>query len=100
MLKAVSRDTLTSQTAITLKRYILIEDLPVGTKLPSERELSEILVVSRNIVREALSALVAEKVVVKHTGKGTFVADFDRQATAISLPLTVNQDGTTAKDVP
>ena len=99
MLKAVSRDTLTSQTAITLKRYILVEDLPAGAKLPSERELSDTLAVSRNIVREALSALVAEGVVVKQTGKGTFVAEFDRQAIAVSLPLTVNQDGTTAKDV-
>lgn len=99
MLKAVSRDTLTHQTAVTLKRFILTENLPVGEKLPSERELSETLAVSRNIVREALSALVAEGVVVKHTGKGTFVAEFDRQAMAISLPLVVSQDGTTAEEV-
>ncbi|MDJ0754193.1 MAG: FadR/GntR family transcriptional regulator [Ardenticatenaceae bacterium] len=99
MLKAVSRDTLTHQTAITLKRFILTESLPVGEKLPSERELSEMLAVSRNIVREALSALVAEGVVVKHTGKGTFVAEFDRQAVAISLPLVVSQDDTTAEEV-
>ena len=99
MLSAVSRDTLTHQTVVTLKRYILVEDLPAGRRLPSERELSETLAISRNIVREALSALVAEGIVVKRTGKGTFVADFDRQAVAIALPLTVNQNGTTAKDV-
>jgi DNA-binding FadR family transcriptional regulator len=64
LLKAVSRDTLTRQAADTLKRFILSEDLASGTKLPSERELSEALAVSRNIVREALSGLAAEGSVV------------------------------------
>ncbi len=99
MLTAVSRDTLTQQAAETLKRFILIEDLSTGSKLPSERELSESLAVSRNIVREALSTLVAEGVVKKYAGKGTYVGEFDRQAARIALPLTVNQDGTTTQEV-
>lgn len=99
MLKAVSRDTLTQQAIETLKRFILVEDFPIGTKLPSERELSETLAVSRNIVREALSALEAEGVVVKHAGKGTFVGDFDRHEARISLPLTVTQGGQSARDL-
>ncbi len=99
MLKAVSRDTLTRQATITLKRFILVEDFSVGTKLPSERELSETLAVSRNIVREALSALAAEDVVVKHAGKGTFVGEFDRQQARISLPVTVIKGGQSAQDL-
>ena len=99
MLQAVSRDTLTRQAAETLKRFILVEDFPAGTKLPSERELSETLAVSRNIVRESLSALAAEGVIVKHAGKGTFVGEFDRREARISLPLNVAQEGQSAKDL-
>ena len=99
LLTEVSRDTLMSQAADTLKRFILAEELVAGSKLPSERELSEILAVSRNIVREALSTLVAEGIVHKYAGKGTFVAEFDRQAVRVSMPLTVSQIGTTAREV-
>jgi len=99
LLKAVSRDTLTRQAADTLKRFILTEDLASGTKLPSERELSETLAVSRNIVREALSGLAAEGIVTKQAGSGTFVSEFDRDELQASLPLTVGQGNPTAKDL-
>lgn len=99
MLTAVSKDTLPHQAADTLKRYILTEDLPTGTQLPSERELSEMLAVSRNIIREALSSLVAHGVVEKIAGKGTFVCEFDRHAAYVSMPLTVSQANTTAQEV-
>lgn len=99
MLKAVSRDTLTRQAADTLKRFILTENIASGTKLPSERELSETLAVSRNIVREALSGLAAEGIVVKQAGSGTFVGEFDRNEAQTSLPLTVGQGNPTVKDL-
>jgi GntR family transcriptional repressor for pyruvate dehydrogenase complex len=99
LLKAVSCDTLTRQAADTLKRFILSEDLASGTKLPSERELSEALAVSRNIVREALSGLAAEGIVVKQAGSGTFVGEFDRNEAQTSLPLTVGQGNPTVKDL-
>lgn len=91
MLKPVSRATLTKQASDTLKRFILQENLEPGAQLPSERELSEILTVSRNIIREALSALAAEGIVLKQAGKGTFIADFDRSQVLASLSLTVGQ---------
>ncbi|MEM7119213.1 MAG: FadR/GntR family transcriptional regulator [Chloroflexota bacterium] len=99
MLKAVSRDTLTRRAADTLKRFILTENLASGTKLPSERELSESLAVSRNIVREALSGLVAEGIVTKQAGSGTFVGSFDRSQAQTALPLTVGQSNPTIKDL-
>lgn len=99
MLKPVSRDTLTRQASITLKKFIIIENLPSGSRLPSERELSETLAVSRNIIREALSSLVAEGIVVKYAGKGTFVCDFDRENTLTNLPLIIGQGEPTAQDL-
>lgn len=99
MLKPVSRDTLTRQASITLKKFIIIENLPSGSRLPSERELSETLAVSRNIIREALSSLVAEGIVVKYAGKGTFVCDFDRENALTNLPLIIGQGEPTAQDL-
>lgn len=91
MLKPVSRATLTKQAAETIKRFILQENLEPGAQLPSERGLSEILTVSRNITREALSALAAEGVVVRQAGRGTFVGDFNRSQVMETLSLGVGQ---------
>jgi GntR family transcriptional regulator, transcriptional repressor for pyruvate dehydrogenase complex len=93
MLEPLSRDTLTSQATETLRRFILAEELPAGAQLPSERELSESLSVSRNIVREALSVLVAEGLIVKQPGRGIFVTDFDREAVAPQIAVSVDYNG-------
>lgn len=47
--------------------------LHVGTQLP-EQALAEALQVSRNTVREALSQLIAERVLVRIPNRGVFVA--------------------------
>lgn len=88
MLRPVSRDTLTTQATETIKRFIVEENIAQGEQLPGERELSDMLAVSRNIVREALSALGAEGIIIKQIGKGTFVGDFDREAVAAGLQTT------------
>jgi len=93
MLEPLSRDTLTKQATETLRRFILTEDLKSGDQLPSERELSESLSVSRNIVREALSALVAEGLIVKQPGRGIFITEFDRDRVAPQIAVSVDYNG-------
>jgi GntR family transcriptional repressor for pyruvate dehydrogenase complex len=90
VLRPLARDTLTKQAADTLRRFILTEGLRAGDALPSERELSEILSVSRNIVREALTGLVAEGLILKKPGSGIFVREFD--PTSIAPQIAVNFD--------
>jgi DNA-binding FadR family transcriptional regulator len=46
-----------------------------GTKLPNENELSRELNVSRTTLREAISFLVAQGILVIRRGRGTYVAD-------------------------
>ena len=53
----------------------LIEQLGVGDSIPSERQLSADLGVSRLTVRAALDELVREGYLVRRRGSGTFVSE-------------------------
>jgi GntR family transcriptional regulator len=57
-----------------LRGKILNGEFAVGTALPPERELVETYHVSRMTVRQAISELVNEGILVRHQGIGTFVA--------------------------
>ena len=92
ILRPLSRDTLTKQAADTLRRFILTEGLSEGDALPSERELSDILSVSRNIVREALTVLVAEGLIIKKPGSGIFVTDFDPSTVTPQVAVNIDYD--------
>lgn len=48
-------------------------DFSEGSKLPTERELSETFGAARNTVRQALDELVREGAVSRQVGRGTFV---------------------------
>lgn len=99
MLRPLSRINLADQATEAIKRYVLQEQLTCGDQLPSENELSEALAVSRNIIREALTTLVAEGIIVKQSGKGTFVREFDREKVASTLSTVIGQQGVSAKEL-
>jgi GntR family transcriptional repressor for pyruvate dehydrogenase complex len=75
----MSRDSLAQRVANAIKAFIVAQNLQPGSQLPSERQLSEAFAVSRNIVREGLSALVAEGIVIKRPGSGAYLREFDRE---------------------
>lgn len=60
-------------TLVQLRAWLTRHDLHPGARLPAERELSEILGVSRSDLRRALGTLEAEGQLWRHVGKGTFV---------------------------
>jgi DNA-binding FadR family transcriptional regulator len=72
-----------------LKMMIIQGNLKPGDKLPSERELSEQLGVSRSSVREALSALEAMSILDIRSGEGTFVRETSQSATIEPLALVL-----------
>lgn len=80
LLRPMHRDSLARRVTDAIKAYIVARNLEPGSQLPSERQLSEAFSVSRNIVREGLSALVAEGIIVKKPGSGVFLREFDRSA--------------------
>lgn len=49
--------------------------LAPGARLPTELELAQVHEISRNTVRQAMSALVNEGLLERHQGRGTFVRE-------------------------
>src|SRR5215470_15603958 len=64
---------MTKQSAARQQVLELIERLGVGTAIPSERQLSADLGVSRLTVRAALDELTREGYLVRRRGSGTYV---------------------------
>ncbi|HHY42246.1 MAG TPA: winged helix-turn-helix transcriptional regulator [Thermoanaerobacterales bacterium] len=56
-----------------IKKYIEDGNLPIGHRLPSERELAEEIGVSRKTVSLAYEELEKEGILSSHRGRGTFV---------------------------
>jgi len=52
---------------------------PPGQRLPSEFQLGDEFGVSQGTVRKALDVLAQEGLLVRHQGKGTYVAEHDQQ---------------------
>ncbi|MCI8512212.1 MAG: FadR family transcriptional regulator [Lachnospiraceae bacterium] len=67
--------TLAEQLAERLMRMIQERPYLPGDKLPTEKELCEILNAGRNTVREALKLLASRNVVSIRQGAGTFVSE-------------------------
>ena len=69
----VERTSLFANVSAALKREIAAGRFAQADLLPGERELSEMLDVSRTTLRRAIAALVDEGVLVHRHGAGTFV---------------------------
>ena len=87
-LSPVTRRKLTATVAEQL--LTAIRDLPPGTKVPSERELTRELGVGRSTVREALNGIAMLGIVEIRHGQGVFVtgeAPPDGEPSAITAAL-------------
>jgi GntR family transcriptional regulator len=82
---SAAQPKVTKQSATRQQVLDLIERLGVGTAIPSERQLSADLGVSRLTVRAALDELAREGYLVRRRGSGTYV----QQPSKISQELTM-----------
>jgi GntR family transcriptional regulator, transcriptional repressor for pyruvate dehydrogenase complex len=73
MLQPVPRETRAGQVYQAIVRYVLQTGLELGSRLPSERKFSEVLGVSRTVVRAALSQLAEEGYLEKRAGAGVIL---------------------------
>lgn len=70
---------LTAELVARLTADITSGKLPPGSQLPTEQEMIAATGVSRTVVREAVAALRADRLVVTRQGVGAFVADHVRR---------------------
>ena len=66
---------LTAQLVIRLTADITSGKLPPGSRLPTEQEMIAATGVSRTVIREAVAALRADRLVVTRQGVGAFVTE-------------------------
>lgn len=89
LLKRLSPSrNLTEEVVDQLASEIRSGRLAPGSRLPTEQELMSALGVSRTVVREAISALRSEGLVVTRQGSGAFVASDTSR-----VPFRIDADG-------
>ncbi len=65
-----------------------------GAAIPAERRLSERFQISVGTVRKAIDELVAENILIRQQGRGTFVASHNRERELFHFLHVVPEDGT------
>ncbi|MCL2423763.1 MAG: FadR family transcriptional regulator [Micrococcales bacterium] len=75
---------LIDHTVDALRTRIVSGEWPVGTRIPTEPVLVEMLGVGRNTVREAVHALVHSGLVERRQGSGTYVVGNSELAVTLS----------------
>lgn len=76
-----------------LEKMILSGKLPIGEKLPPERELAKSMQVSRAVVNSGISELARKGFLNIKPRIGTFVADYRRNGTMDTLISIMNYNG-------
>lgn len=69
------KHSLRERAVRVIRLHIVEANLPPGSSLPTERDLSRGLAVSRSVIREALATLEAEGIVERRPSAGYFVTE-------------------------
>ncbi len=73
--QSAGNDRLYAQLADVLRKKIYSREWGARSKIPSEHELMTRYSLSRGTVRHAIDLLIDERLLERHQGKGTFVAE-------------------------
>jgi GntR family transcriptional repressor for pyruvate dehydrogenase complex len=88
----VARSNLPQEIATQLLQQIKEQELRPGDKLPPERQLAQMMDVSRPVVREALRALSLMGVVDIRQGDGTYVTSLEPRQLVAHLDFVFAKD--------
>jgi DNA-binding FadR family transcriptional regulator len=83
-LRSARRAGLIEQVIEQLRVQITSGSWPVGSRIPTESELSQLTTTSRNTVREAVQSLVHAGLLERRQGSGTYVLAASELAGAVS----------------
>lgn len=81
-----------------LEEHLIAGTWAPGEALPAEHRLAAQLGVSAGTVRKALGAMAAENLVVRRQGRGTYVAEHDRDRVLFRFFMITRDDG--ARELP
>lgn len=76
-----------------IQEKILSGELEIGTQLPTERELAELMGINRNIIHSGISIMVQRGFLEIRPRIGTFVADYNRIGSVDTLVSMMNYNG-------
>lgn len=76
-----------------MENMILSGKLEIGAKLPAERELADMMQVSRAVVNAGISEMAKKGFLTIKPRIGTFVADYRRNGTLDTLVAIMNYNG-------
>ena len=86
----LNSDTLKAQFSKQIERMIISGELLEGQQLPSERELSAQMGISRGVVNAGIADLAAKGLLRMVPRRGTFVKSFTKDGTIGTLELIMN----------
>ncbi|MFC1848743.1 FadR/GntR family transcriptional regulator [candidate division CSSED10-310 bacterium] len=90
---------LSEKIALKLEKAILTGDYPIGSRFPPERELVERYQVSRSTIREAVGMLAQLGLVETLPQSGTYVSNFQTEASLDLLLHIMKHNDTVDTDV-
>jgi len=94
-MKPIKKESIRTQVFERLRDQVVSRTWPAGCKLPSEKQLSIEMGVSRASIREGIQQLAILGLVYTRQGEGTFVKDFSSEIYLNALlPLLVLDDTT------
>lgn len=76
-----------------LEHLILSGQLKIGEKLPSERQLAEMMQISRSVVNSGINELEKKGFLIIMPRSGTYVADYRRKGTIDTLLAIMKYNG-------
>ena len=91
--KKLNAPTLKELFVKELESQILSGQLPIGTRLPPERELAASMQISRSVVNEGVIALAEKGFLDIRQRQGIFIADYRKEGTMDTFLSIVNYNG-------
>lgn len=99
MLHSATERKVYEEILLQIHDIVQQKNLRPGDKLPSERDLSEMLNAGRSSVREALRALELLGLIETRRGEGTFLKNYRHNRLIDILGMFVLRDAKTKKDL-
>jgi GntR family transcriptional repressor for pyruvate dehydrogenase complex len=98
-LKAAHKKRLYEEIVSQIHRLIETGELRSGDRLPPERKLAEMFMVSRNSVREAIKALEEKQILKCRPGDGTYVMVESEAALIEPLAYAIQLEKTKLREI-